>query len=209
MGLNSRFLESITPAAANAGRLEESMKVIHGMVLGLMVVMGSSICSGQDAKVPFGQIERDAQLSTKLTLPGNDIASNLSSSDFSSSNPVPGVATAEPLGSAAGFERVSPVVIHRSFSPSYWMVNGLHLGLAVLDVETTHQCIVSHHCREGNPLVPSSLGGALTVNISLVSFSSYVSYRLKKHDARMWWLSPVVGPAAHTVGLATGLAHRR
>ena len=185
------------------------MKVIHGLALGLMVVMGSSICSGQDTKVPFGQIEIDAQLSAELTLPGNDMASNHSSSDFSSSNPVPGVSTAGPLGSAAGFVRVSPVVAHRSFSPGYWMVNGLHLGLAVLDIETTHQCIVSRHCREGNPLVPSSLGGALAVNISLVSFSSYVSYRLKKRDARIWWLSPVVGSAAHTVGLATGLAHQR
>jgi hypothetical protein len=183
------------------------MRVIQGIGLGLIVVMGSSICSGQDAKIPFGQIEKAARLSTILALPGNDVASSLSSSDFSSSNPVPGLAKEEPLGTAAGFVRVSPVVIHRSFSPSYWMVNGLHMGLAVLDVEATHQCIVSHHCREGNPLVPSSLGGALTLEISLVSFSSYVSYRLKKHDARIWWVSPVVGSAAHTVGLATGLAH--
>jgi hypothetical protein len=79
--------------------------------------------------------------------------------------------------------------------------------MAVFDVEMTHRCIVSHKCREGNPLMPSSLAGALSVNFAFVGYGSWISYRLKKHHARVWWLSPAIGTASHIVGAATGLMH--
>jgi hypothetical protein len=95
----------------------------------------------------------------------------------------------------------------RTFTGGFYLLNGMHLGMAVLDAEMTHRCITDHHCSEGNPLMPSSLAGQLSINFAFVGYSSFVSYRLKKHRANLWWLSPTVGIAAHTVGLASGLAH--
>jgi hypothetical protein len=88
------------------------------------------------------------------------------------------------------------------------MVNALHLGMAAFDVGMTQHCIATHHCREGNPLMPSSMAGQLSINFALVGYSSYVSYRLKMHRSRAWWMSPTIGVVAHTVGTATGFAHR-
>jgi hypothetical protein len=34
------------------------------------------------------------------------------------------------------------------------------------------------------------------------------SYRLKKNDSKLWVLSPTVGIIAHTLGVASGFAHR-
>jgi hypothetical protein len=79
--------------------------------------------------------------------------------------------------------------------------------MAVFDVELTQHCIATHKCSEGNPLMPSSQAGALSVNLAIVGYGSYVSYRLKKHHSRMWMVSPVVSIAAHSVGVASGLAH--
>jgi hypothetical protein len=90
----------------------------------------------------------------------------------------------------------------------FFLVHGLHLGLAVLDVELTQHCIANHHCVEGNPLMPSSHAGQLGINFALVGYGAFVSYKLKKQDRKLWLLSPTVGIAAHSVGVATGIAHR-
>jgi hypothetical protein len=88
------------------------------------------------------------------------------------------------------------------------MLNGLHMGMAVFDVEMTQHCIADHHCREGNPIMPSSHAGQLSVNIALVGYGSYTSYKLKKRGSKLWRLSPMIGSAAHGAGAATGLVHR-
>ncbi len=177
------------------------MNKVLGTMLGLAITMGGWACSAQEATIPFAQIERDTQLSANLTMPGNEPAENLYSSSLSAAAALPG-------SSAAGFTRTPPATFNRGLGSRFFLLNGLHLGMAVFDVEMTHRCIESHHCREGNPLMPSSLAGALSVNVALVGYGSYVSHRLKKHQSRMWWLSPVIGTAAHVAGAATGLAHQ-
>jgi hypothetical protein len=37
----------------------------------------------------------------------------------------------------------------------YYVLNGLHPGMAVFDVEMTQRCISKQECREANPVMPS------------------------------------------------------
>ena len=184
------------------------MNRARGAMLSLAMVMGGWACSAQQATIPFGQLERYAHLSARLAVPDNEIASSDSSSIDSSSSFSPGVVSPEPF--AAGFVHVPrvPVATPRTLSSKFYLLNGLHLGMAVLDVEMTQHCIATHHCREGNPLMPSSLAGGLSVNLALVGYGSYVSYRLKKHGSNLWWLSPTIGVSSHGVGVATSIAHQ-
>jgi len=177
------------------------MNTINGTMLGLAIAMGGWACSAQETTIPFRQLERDAQLSVRLTVSDNETASSLSSSSLS-----PGVFAA--ARSAAGFVRVPPVTIPRTLSSKFFLFNGLHLGMASFDVAMTQRCIASHTCREGNPLMPSSLAGKLGVNFALVGSSAFASYRMKKHRNNLWWISPATGVAAHSVGAATGIAHQ-
>jgi len=179
------------------------MNTLQNTMLGLAISMGCLACFAQQATIPFKQLERNAQLSARLTVPDNEIASSNSSSSVT-----PGVVS--PELSAAGFVHVRPVPAAnpRTLSSSFYLLNGLHLGMAVLDVEMTQRCIATHRCREGNPLMPSSQAGGLSVNLALVGSGSYISYRLKKHGSNLWWLSPTVGVASHTVGVATSTAHQ-
>ena len=176
------------------------MNKVNGTMLGLAILIGGWACPAQEVTIPFGKIEQDARLSAKLTMPGNEPASDFSSSTLSSgvSNPAMG----------AGFTRVAPVTVHRTLDSKFFLLNGLHLGMAVLDVEMTQHCIATHKCREGNPLMPSSQVGQLGVNIPLVGYGSFVSYRLKKRTAKLWWITPVAGVVAHTAGAVTGFIHR-
>jgi uncharacterized membrane protein len=56
--------------------------------------------------------------------------------------------------------------------------------------------------------MPTSQAGALGVSLALVGSGTYISYKLKKQETKMWMLSPMVGIVAHTIGVATGFAHR-
>jgi hypothetical protein len=80
--------------------------------------------------------------------------------------------------------------------------------MAIFDLEMTQHCLADHHCVEGNPLMPSRMGGQLAVDFATVGFGALASYRMKKNDSKLWVLSPTVGIAAHTLGVASGFAHR-
>jgi hypothetical protein len=177
------------------------MGIGHVKMLGLVLTMGAWTCYAQDAPVPFGQIEHDALIASTHSLPDGTFFENSFSTSLSM-----GGAPAEPL--AGGFSRAPAVRIQHSIGSSFYLFNGLHLATAALDVELTHRCIETHQCREVNPLMPSNLAGALSVNFAFVGYGSYLSYHLKKHDAHRWWLSPAIGTAGHIVGIGTGIAHQ-
>jgi hypothetical protein len=182
-------------------RLEDTMKSVRGTVFVLALVMGGWACSAQEATIPFKQLEHNnSQLFASLSVPSNEMAS-----EYSSSSSSPNIIPSDPM--MAGFVRTAPLTVHRTIGSSFYLLNGIHLGAAALDVEMTHRCITTHQCREGNPLMPSNLAGALSINFALVGYSSFISHKLKKRDSQLWWLSPVVGTAAHTVGVASGLFH--
>src|ERR1035438_3609493 len=159
--------------------------------------MGGLACSGQGAKIPLRQIEKDAQLSASATVPANEAAVS-HSYEMSS-----GAST------SAGFVFVPPTPPRpRTLSKGFLLLNGLHLGMAVFDVEMTQHCIANHHCVEGNPLMPSSHAGQLGVNFALVGFGTFISYRLKKQENKLWLLSPTVGIAESSHSLFSCFANR-
>lgn len=171
------------------------MKAIHGTVLGLTIVLGGWACNAQVPMIPFNQIERDGQLTATLELPAS-----VPSEGYSSS-----AAPALPL--SGGFIRTSALRTPRTVDSKFLLLNGLHLGLAMLDVGMTQHCLAAHTCREGNPMMPSSLAGQLSVDFALVGYGAFSSYRLKRHKSSFWWISPTVGATAHGVGVASGIAH--
>ena len=113
-----------------------------------------------------------------------------------------------PASSSAGFTRTPAVRRSRTFNARYAWLNGLQLSLAFADIEATQHCIDEHTCKEGNPLMPSSQAGKLSVSLGIAAFTAFASYRLKKQGSKSWWVAPAVGIAGHAVGLASGLAHR-
>jgi len=171
------------------------MNTVHGAMLGFAITMGALVCSAQDATIPIRQIERDAQLSARLTAPAGDAVISHAHEMWSGSS------------SAAGFVSVtSESARPQTLSRGFFLINGLHLGMAAFDVGMTQHCLADRNSREGNPLMPSSLAGQVSVEIASVGIATFVSYRLKKHGSKLWLLSPSIGIAAHTVGVVSGLA---
>ena len=174
----------------------EAMRPVHCVILGLAFSTGGWRASAQlpDAPRPAfdGSLIADSRSSTHDAIDAN----------VSSSQPVTvsseGVALVES----------APVPARRVASFNFYAWNGLHLGMAVFDVEMTQRCIAAHHCRETNPLLPSSRMGQLTVNLSIVAYTTVLSYWLKKHQSGIWWLPPAAGGAGHCVGVATGFEHQ-
>lgn len=163
----------------------------------LLFACSGTLVFAQQTSIPFRQLEKSAPLSASLSAP--ESISSMSGSSSSASDP----------GLTAAASYVRPTYKReRVVDSKFLLVNGLHLGLAALDIGLTQRCIASGHCREGNPVMPSSLGGQAAVGSAIVGYGFFVSYKMKKHDSRVWWLSPVVGIGAHSVGAATGFINR-
>lgn len=171
------------------------MKKVQGIVLAVSIVTGGWACSAQRPSVPLRQIEQDAQSQTQTIVALHDEASSFQSSAASSGSFVSRDPASRPPGSL------------RTSNTRYFLVNGLHLGTAMLDVALTQHCIANHACRETNPAMPSSAGGQVGVDVALVGYTSWVSYQMKKHQSRLWWFAPMIGAAAHVIGAETGIAH--
>ncbi len=177
------------------------MKTFMATLLGLCMVGGSMACAAQQTTIPFRQLEKDASLSARASLPSNPAAMR---ADYAG----PGESSSVEA-STSEFVRPQPAYRPpRILSKSFLLLNGLHLGLAGLDVAMSQKCMANHHCHEGNPMMPSSMGGQLGVNFGLVGYGAVMSYELKKRDIRGWWVSPMVGAAAHAAGAGTGIANR-
>lgn len=90
---------------------------------------------------------------------------------------------------------------------SYFLLNGLQLGMSVFDVELTQHCISVDKCRETNPFLPSSQAGKLGVNFAIAGYQGVLSYWLKRRHSKAWWVPLIAGTAVHSVGVATGFEH--
>lgn len=171
------------------------MNSIYGTALGLTLVMGGWTCTAQESLIPLEPLPQAPLKQTHLALPAEGLPKTLATS------------VVPRFSSSASFEPAHPVA-PRIADRKFLMLNGLHLGMAVFDVEMTQQCIARHKCREGNPLMPSSQAGQLAVDFAYVAYGTALSHWLRKHKSRLWWLPPTTGIVAHTVGVATGLAHQ-
>lgn len=164
-------------------------------VIGLTICLGNPNCSAQKVMIPFAQLEKDSTLPNPYPYSTSWLGSAESSNVSGAGLPSAGF-IARPQASHA-----------RIASSPYYLLNGMHLGSALLDVAMTQHCLAAHTCREGNPIMPSSLAGQLGVDFGLVGYGAFTSYRLKKRGSGLWWLSPLVGAAAHSAGVASGFAH--
>jgi len=111
------------------------MNAVNGTMLCLAVAIGALACSAQDATVPFRQIERDAQLSAKLTAPDGEAAVSHSNGIPSGSSSAASLVLAPPAYKAP-----------RTLSRGFFLMNGLHLGMAAFDVAMSQRCIADHQC---------------------------------------------------------------
>ena len=171
------------------------MRAAHVVTLGLVVVLGA-VAYGQQTSEAFAALPEAPHALSHFPLSSLKSTTEFSSSsDFTNSMAITSLHT-----QVAEAPRVA--------GTKFFLVNGLHLGLAIADTEMTQQCIADHRCREGNPLMPSSHAGQIAVDLAFVAYASGVSYWFKKHRSTLWWLPPTGGIAAHTVGLATGLLHK-
>lgn len=169
------------------------MRMRCGAAFLVALAMGAWACAAQHAPAPLAQLPQAPQPQLALSAGGSPtvISSHMMSG----------------LASAAAFRPAHSASNPRFVDGQFLMFNGLHLGMAILDEQMTQRCIANHRCREGNPLMPSSQAGQLTVDLALVSYGAVLSYRLKKHHTRGWWLPPASGVAAHIAGAATGMLH--
>lgn len=194
------------------------MRYAHGLALGLVFLIWADPSSSQESSSPAVESSTPSQQNPTTTtkrevtvLPGGSAKESSSLSLLAEVSGTKGtgvVPAAQAYSwSMASSQPVSPVAT-RTLSPSFFLVNGLHLGMALFDVEMTQHCIANRHCQEGNPLMPSSRAGQIGVSFAAVAYGSSMSYWLKKRHSRYWWTIPTAGIVAHTAGAASGLAHR-
>jgi hypothetical protein len=183
---------------------------IVSMTGGDSLAIANMLEDSQRPLILFAQSRR-AALTPEMHMPLDSHLARLSfSEDFSRPYPLAywSPAPRAPASSFAGFTRTPAFRGSKIFDAKYVWLNGLQLSLAFADIEITQHCIDEHTCREGNPLMPSSQAGKLSVSLGIAAFASVASYRLKKLRSKGWWVAPTVGIAGHAVGLASGLAHR-
>jgi hypothetical protein len=95
----------------------------------------------------------------------------------------------------------------RIFDKKFIALNGGYLTVALLDSELTQLCIHGGTCQEGNSWMPKSQGGQIGVAFAMAAGATGVSYYLRKHNSRLWWVPTSVGIAAHGVGIASGVRY--
>ncbi len=176
------------------------MKTLSKTLASLMMIATGAMCAAQSATIPFRQIERGAAPQRNLLVAAT---ANVSSSEA----PVVGLVaeySAALVPSSSAYVLRPTYQKDRVLDKKFFLVNGLHLGLAALDIGLTQHCIAAHRCREGNPHMPSSLSGQLAVDAALVTSSTFISFHLKKQNSKMWWFSPTIGIGAHAAGAASG-----
>jgi hypothetical protein len=177
--------------------MEDQMKNLNGILWSLTLICGGAMCSAQNSAVPFRQIEHDAQYSAKLMVPDSGAGVNRPYAEY-------------PIGSSAsGAAYTQPAYKPpRTLDTKFFFLNGIHVGLAALDIGLTQHCIATHRCREGNPFMPSSFAGQVGVNSALISSGVLISYRLKKQQSKVWWVSPFAGIVAHATGAVSGMINQ-
>lgn len=171
------------------------MNPLHGVVLGLTMTAGGWTCAAQAANTL--PAPPDAHTRIDLTVADNHIAGKT----FYDFHPAAAAVIAPVTASPKAAES-------RTADSKFFLLNGMQLGMAIFDVELTQRCIASQHCRETNPLMPSSQAGQLGLNLGLAAYSSGISYWLKRRKSKLWWMPPAAGIAAHSVGVATGFEHQ-
>jgi hypothetical protein len=179
--------------------VEVGMNPVRFVVFGVAFV-GASICTAQQT-VTQQILDRSQPFSWDLSMrPDPGIFED---------NAVSKVPPAHPeITATKSLVAVPPPAPPRTADSRFFLLNGVHLGMALFDVEMTQRCIANHRCRETNPVMPSSQAGQISVNLALFAYSSGVSYWLKKRKSKLWLVPPSAGVVVHGVGVVTGFEHQ-
>ena len=195
----------INPLTGSKRRREDGVKKRRGLVLGTAIFMlGGLACIAQKVPIPFERLQWNSETPQQ---PAEMEHANASASSFTvlSSSAVLESSTAESPVRSLGANLTAP---SPRLGARFFLFNSLNIGMTALDESLSQQCIAEHRCREANPLMPSSLAGRIGVVAAFAGLGTYVSYRLKRQRSRLWWVPPVFGTAAHSVGAASGFANR-
>ena len=88
----------------------------------------------------------------------------------------------------------------------FWVVAGADVGATTADVWITHNCLQAQICHEARPLMPSSLSGQVTINLSLFASELSAASKLRKQGSKIWWLPLVSGTSTHLAGVGVTLS---
>jgi len=192
--LTAILVSGLYPADSSCVHGQEFGMKRRGIVLVLGILTGSYALQAQTPSIPFNEIERESR--PQLQRASELVAASTAEGFSSSSIPAAAIVNSRPTPPAV------PPIADRNF----YLLNGLHLGMALFDIGMTQHCIAIHQCKEGNPLMPSSMTGQLGITLGLFAYSTGGSYYLKRHHAKPWWAPPVTGILTHTIGVASALA---
>jgi hypothetical protein len=183
----------MTALSGESAGQESGMKK-RGIALVLGLVAGSFALQAQTTLIPFDKIEQESRPQLQRD---SDLVATATEGYSSSAIPAAAIVST----------RRTPAIIPPVADRNYILLNGLDLGMAMFDIGMTQHCLANHQCKEGNPLMPSSMAGQVGVSLGLLAYSAGGSYYLKKHHARSWWIPAVSGIFTHAVGVGSGFAH--
>lgn len=176
-----------------------------GLVLATAILTGACTGIAQEAPGQFQPLGEVAQL-----VPGPMETGRTPST--AASSPVLFALSPSISSPAAEFSGRNSFAISgaqsRRIGAAYFLLNGLNLGMATLDLTLSQRCIAENHCREANPLMPPTFAGRISVVAAVVSLGAFASRRLKRQGTGSWWVPPTAGIIAHSAGAASGLVHR-
>ena len=101
--------------------------------------------------------------------------------------------------------QVAPVRSSPVIDWKYIALNSGYAASAGLDVWSTKRLLDTGKYKEGNPLMPQSVGGQAAVDFGLVGLVAVESYWMKRRGYKKWWVAPTVGIGAHGFGVSWNL----
>ena len=101
--------------------------------------------------------------------------------------------------------QVTPVRPSPVIDWQYIALNSGYAASAGLDLWSTKRLLATGKYKEGNPLMPQSVGGQAAVDFGLVGLVAVESYWMKRRGYKKWWVAPTVGIGAHGFGVSWNL----
>lgn len=98
---------------------------------------------------------------------------------------------------------------HAQQSPTldrkFAVLAGTAASLMVSDYELTQRCLKTFKCHESNPMLPHGHIGMYAAGASVNTGAFLLSYEMKKHHKRLWWVPIALVIAAHTEGVGSNI----
>lgn len=174
--------------------------MIRHLAICVVFTIAASSCYGQDQKIPFLQMERDNSLSLQ-----QGWSESVDGLNFMAADSLPD-SLFEPGYRRNNSAKVQSPRRERVIDAKFLIANGSSVAMTFMDYATTRHCLAAHECTEGNPLMPTSLGGMVLMGVVSDGTISVYSYMLKRrHLGATWVIAPVGNAGLHVWGMYAGL----